>query len=241
MGYAYPQLFSEAHGKAFAEVTGVLMNRSDMSLLNVIGVIPSAESLAHLVAQEQVRSIVYFTFSLASMGYSALHGNVDYQNNKPIVGARMNLWRDGTKGDEVGVEGLVSELKAMPKNLSDPRSYSIVVVTPTHNYSDVARVGRLLADSGGFDVVLPEVLVDRLVMQTKAKRQCPMPTGPWSGVVGDLPKCSLPRDGTCLMKCENIHEGSWPFPKCSACDLNKCHTNLSFKGTSFHCADGSKC
>merc|ERR1719231_2032395 len=95
MGYTYPQLFSEIQGRAFGAATSELMLRSGMSLLNVIGVVPSAESLAHLVAQDPVKSVVYFTFSSASMGYSALHGNVDYQNGKPIVGARINLWGDG--------------------------------------------------------------------------------------------------------------------------------------------------
>jgi len=40
-----------------------------------------------------------------------------------VVGLRSCLWGDGKTGDMVGVEGLVNELKALPKDPSDPQSY----------------------------------------------------------------------------------------------------------------------
>merc|ERR1712232_1410107 len=115
LGYTYPQLFPEKQRTRFANVTAAYMAQTEMSLLNVLGVIPSAESVAALAAQPEVDGIVYFTFSTERHGYSALHGNVAYVNDKPVVGARMNLWDQGTTGDKVGVKTLVEELKTLPK------------------------------------------------------------------------------------------------------------------------------
>ena len=110
------------------------------------------------------------------------------QEGVPVVAPRLNLWGEDATGDEVGVEGLVNELSAMPKNTSSSAGYSIVVVTPSHNYSDVVRAGELLMAEGGFEVVVPEVLIARLVANTQAKIDCPMPTGTWADQAGDLPK-----------------------------------------------------
>merc|ERR1712072_1491058 len=104
------------------------MELSGMRLLNVLGVIPSAESLMDFAMQPEIDGIVYFTFSIERGGYSALHGNVAYLNDKPVVSARMNLWGDAVSGDRVGVDGLVRQLQTLPKDPSDPNSYSMIVV-----------------------------------------------------------------------------------------------------------------
>ena len=191
-GYAYPELFPRKQAALFAQATGHLMVLANMSVLNPIGVTPSVESLSHLMALPQVASSVYFTFGKAGNGYAGLHGNVDYLYSKPVVGARMNLWGNGFIGDKVGVSALVRELKTLPVDPSDAASYSIVVVNMgSHNYSDVVRAYDGLAAAGGFDVVLPEVLLHRLVQRTGKQVTCPLPSGLWGAVVGDLPKCSI--------------------------------------------------
>jgi len=243
-GYAYPQLFPEAHKPLFGELSAQLMRQSGMDYVTVIGVTPSKESLDALTAQEDVKGVIYFCFGPAAMGYSCMHGNVDYINGKPVVGARLNMWGDGTSGDEVGPEALVEELKAMPKDAADPRSYSIVAVTPSHSYADIAKAAQLLQEAGGFELLLPEKLIETLRANTNGRRQCPLPTGPWSDQCGDLPKCWLPRDGeSCILTCDTIKSGLLPHK--AACDLNACSQGLSLKnsmlGSSFLCADGSTC
>jgi len=242
VGYAFPQLFPEGADVAYGQATDLLMRASEQSLVNVIGVVPSRQSLTQLVRAEAVTSIVWFEFGPSSMGYSALHGNFDMQEGVPVVAPRLNLWGEGATGDEVGVEGLVNELSAMPKNTSLSAGYSIVVVTPSHNYSDVVRAGELLMAEGGFEVVVPEVLIARLVANTQAKIDCPMPTGTWADQAGDLPKCSLPGDGTCLLQCTRmVGEGRVPVPV--RCDLGVCSEDLSLSDDhlNFLCADGSVC
>mmetsp|Transcript_11663 Transcript_11663/g.20439 ORF Transcript_11663/g.20439 Transcript_11663/m.20439 type:complete len:290 (-) Transcript_11663:456-1325(-) len=155
IGYAFPQLFPQGVDQAHAQATSLLMRASGQSLVNVIGVVPSRESLSQLVVQDAIKSVVYFTFGPASMGYSALHGNVDMQQGVPVVAPRLNLWGEDASGDEVGVQGLVDELSTMPKNANLTSGYSIVVVTPSHNYSDVVRAGEMLMEQGGFEVSEP--------------------------------------------------------------------------------------
>merc|ERR1712072_829321 len=101
-------------------------------MCNVIGVTPSQESLAMLTNKAEIESIGYFSFSVASMGYAALHGVVSYQgirNDVPVVGLRFSLWGDERSGEKVGVEGAVDELETLQRSYHDPSSplsYSLV-------------------------------------------------------------------------------------------------------------------
>jgi hypothetical protein len=187
-----------------------------------------------------VHGLIYFTFGPARMGYAGLHGNVAYLDGyptTPVVGARLSLWGDDTSGDKVGVAGLVRELKSLPKDPTDPNGYSVVVSELGNNYTEILRAARLLEADGGFEVVLPEELVRRLVSKDYAagKQQCPMPTGPWGGQVGDLPKCGFAGNGSCVMSCEGV--GLLP----QKCDLSKCSKGLSFEKRRFVCSDGKEC
>lgn len=135
-GYAYPQLYRTVHKDLFAKATAKLMKMSGMTLANVIGVTPSNESLAHLAAQPEVESLVYFTFGVASQGYAGLHGNVAYINNKPVIGLRKNLWSgDPSSKDKLEPAGLVKQLQQLPKDPSDPQSYVMGNYTCTPHIS----------------------------------------------------------------------------------------------------------
>merc|ERR1712196_612281 len=193
-------------------------------------------------AQPQVEGLIYYTFGPARMGYAGLHGNVAYVSGKPVVGARFSLWGDAMKGDKVGVEGLVKQLQTLPKDRSDPKSYSIVVSELGNNYTEIKRAVQQLEQVGGFEIVLPEILLSRLASDTQKKQTCPMPSGPWSTQVGDLPKCAFGQNytGSCVMTCEGL--GLLPV----SCDLDQCHDGLSLgRGDGgihrFKCFDGQVC
>ena len=79
-------------------------------------------------------------------------------------------------GDKVGVAGLVRELQTLPKDPTDPNSYSVIISELGNNYTDIARAVHLLEAEGGFDFVLPEQLMERLVHTTGSKQGCPLPT-----------------------------------------------------------------
>ena len=238
-GYAYPQLFPAKQGALFAQATAELMVQSGMTVANVIGVAPSKESVLPLAMQAAVDAIVYFTFGVADQGYAGLHGNVAYVNNKPVIGLRSNLWGAAASGDKVGVAGLVRQLKLLPKDPKDPSSYSIIVNELGNSFGEIVNASRLLTEDGGFDVVLPEELVRRVVANTNAKQQCPMPEGEWGAAAGKLPKCWLPGDGkSCLFQCDNILD---PLPIPVKCNLDVC-SNLTLAPSKLHflCADTGK-
>ena len=109
------------------------MKQSGMSLVNVIGVTPSLESVTALIQQPEIDSMVYFTFGVAAQGYAGLHGNVAYVHGKPVVGLRKNLWGgDPASKDKLEPASLVEQLKLLPKDPADPRSYSVVVNEVNH-------------------------------------------------------------------------------------------------------------
>lgn len=251
-GYCYPQLFPAdgVQATAFGSATAELMRRSEQTLCNVIGVTPSQESLAQLVNHTQIESICYFTFGPAQMGYAALHGTVSYVGNAarkiPMVGLRFSLW-DGSSGDpdKVDVDGAVAELLQLQKehaDPSDPLSYSIVGVELGNNYSSIVEIVKRIqaAVPGGFDIVLPETLITKMEAATARKQTCPLASGPWARGVGDLPKCSIKGDGSCVMTCDDVG-GLLPIP--ISCDLDKCSEGLSLSKSKlgFLCRDGTKC
>lgn len=202
--------------------------------------------------------------------YAALHGEVSYEyagaRKVPVVGLRFSLWSDGehgADGEKVGVAGAVNELVALQaahRDPTSPLSYSIVgVELGQFNYSSIVEVVAQLESRvpGGFDFVLPETLVAKLVALTKGEASCPLASGPWARAAGDLPKCSVDNgDGKCVMTCANLgtltrparpHDyvaklGDVPLPTVS-CDLNVCSKGLALSPTrlAFLCSDGSKC
>ena len=60
------------------------------------------------------------------------------------------------------------------------QSYSVVVNEFGNSFESILNASKLLLADGGFDVVLPEELVSRLVKSTARKPRCPLPSGPWA-------------------------------------------------------------
>lgn len=261
MGYVYPQLFeSETYRELFARETGGLMRSSNMSLLNVIGVTPSEESVRALANETDIDGLIYFTFGKASDGYAGMRGNVDFVGDTPVVGLRLNLWDDAASGVKVGVDGLVRELQKLPKGRRDVHAYSIVVVhmgtspsrrsfpssarliriftcarlTGSHNYSSAVQVSKLLEQDGSFDVVLPETLMARI--RSLKQTTCPLPTGSWVTSAGELPLCGM-SDKRCVFSCSGLNNLHLPV----TCDLDVCHNlTLSPNRLRFTCSETGK-
>jgi hypothetical protein len=161
-----------------------------------------------------------------------LRGTVAYENGKPVVGVRYSLWGNATSGVKVGVQGLVDGLRRLPKDPSDPNSYSIVLSELGNGYAELEEAAAALRAAGGFDLVLPEELMRRLVANTGARPSCPLPSGPWSSQCGDLPKCWVSGNGSCILTCEQLRVGALAWlPQRGSCDLSVCR-NLTLAQTS---------
>ena len=231
-GYVLPDRLPSALAAPFAEATSRLMSGAGLRMVNVIGDMPTATSVHELAAQPNIDAVLYWTFDA---GYAGLGGNVAYVNGKPIIGGRRSLWGDETEGPALGVDALVKSLSALPKDPTDPNSYSVVPVHAwTHNYSSVVRVVRALQARGGFDIVSPEELVKRLIDRTARRQQCPMPSGRFDGTTlgPDCVGCSIAGNGSCMFTCNDC-AGTTAAP---SCDLRVC-SEIRLEESSFICAD----
>ena len=101
------------------------------------------------------------------------HGNVFYENDTPVVGLRKNLWGgDPASRDKLEPKGLVEQLKLLPKNSSSPDSYTIVVNELGNGVEWIMQTIDLLHDAGDFEIVLPEVLIQKMRTNTMNQNQC---------------------------------------------------------------------
>ena len=148
---------------------------------------------------------------------------------------------DPASRDKLEPKGLVEQLKLLPKNSSSPDSYTIVVNELGNGVEWIMETIDLLHEAGGFEIVLPEVLIQKLRTNTMNQNQCPLPTGPWSEQAGNLPKCWFPDDGgaSCVMTCDTINALHIPVK----CDLNVCsNLRLTNFNTKFVCVEtGETC
>ena len=157
----------------------------------------------------------------AELGVETLHG-----------GLRRHLLRAHA------VELHAEQLALLPKNVSNPDSYTVVVNELGNGIETILETIALLKKAGGFEIVLPEVLLQKLTTNTKSQKQCPLASGPWSEQAGDLPKCWLPDDNmSCVMTCDTINVFEVPV----RCDLNVCsNIRLSKSNTEFECVETGK-
>ena len=129
---------------------------------------------------------------------------------------------------------MVEALASLPTDPADPNSYSVVPVNAwSHNLSSVARVVSALRRRGGFEVVSPADLLERLAERTARQQQCPMPSGPWAG---QCLSCTLSGNGTCLLACSDCGGHA------ASCDLSVCADGLRVNAEhQFMCSDGRVC
>ena len=66
---------------------------------------------------------------------------------------------------------LVEELKLLPKDSTDPRSYSVVVNELGNGIDTILESIALMKEAGGFEIVLPEQLVTNVIQNTKNARR----------------------------------------------------------------------
>lgn len=152
-----------------------------------------------------------------------------------MIGGRATFWGEENDGsDMLGADGIVELLDSLPKNVSDPASYSIIPVHAwSHTYADVVEVVARLEALGGYDVVLPEALVQKLKANAPGST-CPMASGSWSESCLD---CTVSGYGDgCLLSCGDCAGAG------ASCDLSVCHEGLSLgPENTLLCADGSTC
>ena len=105
----------------------------------------------------------------------------------------------------------------------------------SHTYADVVDLAARLTALGGYDIVLPEQLVEKLSTYAGGVETCPaLASGSWSeSCLG----CTVSGYGNgCVLSCDDCAGAS------ASCDLSVCHEELSLgPDKTFLCSDGAPC
>ena len=148
MGYSYPDIF--AAPDSGAELTARMMQKSDLSILNVIAINYDRASLAPYLNKPYIDAILYFTYG---GNYYQLHGFSDCINDKPVISARYNLVQG-----EFSTYTLAQAIDTMPRYPYSENGYSLVAVNVwSSNVDSVIKCINML--DSNVRVVTPESFV----------------------------------------------------------------------------------
>jgi hypothetical protein len=157
MGYQYPDYFS--YPDSAAAISGRMMQKADLSIVNVIGDAYEPEDLTGYFAQPNIDGMFYYTFDA---GYTGLRGFSTCVNNKPFISARYTLWNSYASAPT-----LAAAIKALPKDPTIPDSYTLVSVHVwDHN------VDSIIASVQLFDSTIRVVSPDAFVKLFKKGTGC---------------------------------------------------------------------
>jgi hypothetical protein len=156
VGYADPDIYSSADLAAFTNLTTAYMARGDLAILNVIGSSYSATAAATLLSAPGIEALFWYDYS----SYSALNGSIQWVNAKPVIGGRFQLWT-GVFDDP---QQLVHDLSRQAADPTSAAGYSLIPVHVwTNTVADVVAVAEQLAALGGFEILLPDAFVAKIV------------------------------------------------------------------------------
>ena len=154
--YMYPDRFMPDNSSVvaeFAATTARFMEKSDMSILNVLEVTENISALDAFTAQDAIDAIVLYLFS----DYSGMKGRIEWSNGKPVIGGRFNLWG----APFLNVTQLAAALNEQARDPDSSAGYSLIPVHVwSETVSDVVAVQQLLDDD--VEVVTPDVFVQRV-------------------------------------------------------------------------------
>jgi hypothetical protein len=148
MGYSYPDVF--AMPDSGAAITSRMMQKADLSILNVIADNYSAASLAPYLNEPNIDAILYYPYN---GNYWQLQGFTDCINGKPVISARFNLVQP-----DFSTYSLARAIDSMPKDPYSSDGYSLVAVNVWSSTVDSVIKCIQMLDSN-VRVVTPESFV----------------------------------------------------------------------------------
>ena len=148
--YYFPSSYPEV--QSAADVLNGYMDKADLNIINVISDSPAREYMEPYLQQDAIDGIFYYDYS----NYSGQNGNITFYNNKPVIGARYNLW-DGFESPQ----SLTDKINAAPKSVLSQDGYTLVAVHAwSMSVDDINTAAELLGDS--VDVVTPKEFVQKI-------------------------------------------------------------------------------
>eukprot|EP01116_Phalansterium_solitarium_P006077 TRINITY_DN18390_c0_g1_i1.p1 TRINITY_DN18390_c0_g1~~TRINITY_DN18390_c0_g1_i1.p1 ORF type:complete len:538 (+),score=139.56 TRINITY_DN18390_c0_g1_i1:901-2514(+) len=157
LGYQYPDLQPSAALARLAQLTASFMAKADMHIVNVMDRNGFDVSSAQVYLQQDgIDGVALYCFD----PYSCGQGKISFVGDKAILGGRYSLW----PGVFDNSTTLLAKLKTLPKDLTSSDGYSWMDVNGWLNsVADVASLASQLASVGGFEVVTPDVYLQRVV------------------------------------------------------------------------------
>lgn len=158
IGYSFADIMPEHLRKQFVLTTAEAMSKADLKIVNVLAESFSMDAASAYLESAEIDAVFYHLYS----AYQGLNGRIAWSNNKPIIGARHQLW----SGTFDSVDSLLQKLiQTSVRNPCVEEGYSL---TPVHVWSntvsDVLNLVHLLESKAPreFDVVLPNEFVSRI-------------------------------------------------------------------------------
>jgi hypothetical protein len=152
LGYSYPNDFGVPDSGA--AITGRIMQKANLSILNVIADSYSPAEMAPYLAEPGIEAVFFYTYA---NDYFGLHGSTDCIYGKPVISGRFNL-----NSNDYSTYTLAAAINAMPKNPYSPDGYSLIPVNVWSSTIDSVIKCVQMLDSN-VRVVTPESFV-RLYM-----------------------------------------------------------------------------
>jgi hypothetical protein len=229
VGYTVPDKFTNVTSlDAFATLSSAYMDKSDLRVVNLIADTDCDLKCSEPFAQAGADGV----FLYEGDAYVGRGGRISWAGDCPIVGGRYAFW----DGHETAAS-LAKKLRQLSKDPHNPDSYSLVPVHVwTRNVSDVVAAVALLGDF--FDVVTPEVFVDRL--QANVFHDCGRATpsnGPYKETCsGGVDNCGVLKDVVCQTgKSSSLHNAFFDHSVCESGVVTNCFGRLQCEGSECVC------
>ena len=159
IGYMYPNLYPALDTSA--SLLNEYMGKADLNILNVIGTNYNSNDMLPFLQQENIDAIFYYDMMTS---YALLDGAMYWVNNKPVIGARYNLWELPDHSHPYGfetVESLAEKLNDASTNAYSVDGYSLIDVHAwSHTVADINELAALLDDD--VIIVTPDEFVKRI-------------------------------------------------------------------------------
>eukprot|EP00300_Choanocystis_sp_HF-7_P019626 c20392_g2_i3.p1 GENE.c20392_g2_i3~~c20392_g2_i3.p1 ORF type:complete len:583 (-),score=104.18 c20392_g2_i3:19-1740(-) len=141
----------------FAPTTQSLMQRGNMSIVNVMDLNPSFQSISDLMTDPAIEAAFYYAYA----PYCGFNGQAWSFQGKPVISARFAFWTLDHNPYPCIIdtpERLADAINAASRDETSPNGYSVIPVHVwTHSYADVVATVKLLDPN--VNVVAPDDFV----------------------------------------------------------------------------------
>jgi hypothetical protein len=168
--YFYPDVISnQTILDSATELTAAYMSKAGLRIANVMSYNNNVDDVvaSSYLRNAEIDALLWYYFS----DYAGVSGAIRFVLNKPVIGARFNLWGSTVAPDPTdphfkNVSSLADALRFLPAWPDSSFGYSLVALHAwSHNVTDAVEVVRLANERGGtrVEAVDPQEFVRRIM------------------------------------------------------------------------------